>query len=189
MLNRASMLMKSIGSEKDRWISTKLKLQNDRKSILGDLVLATCFITYLGLFEGQYREKMLQEVWRDIMEPLQIHHTVFLSIRSLLGNEEIVSGQILKGLPSDNVSIENMIILQETSLSYLIVDPEGQALRFFKKHFEDQDTEQEVAIVKINQPDSLYILEQCIVSGREIVILNCGHVTHPSLAAIIKKEI
>jgi len=52
MLNRASMLMKSIGSEKDRWISTKLKLQNDRKTILGDLVLATCFITYLGLFEG-----------------------------------------------------------------------------------------------------------------------------------------
>jgi hypothetical protein len=54
----------------------------------------------------------------------------------------------LKGLPGDNVSIENMIILQETTLSYLLVDPEGQALRYFKKHFEDQ--EQDVTTVKIN---------------------------------------
>jgi hypothetical protein len=62
--------MQSIGSEKDRWISTKHKLQNDRKTLLGDLVLATCFITYLGLFEGSYRAKMMNEVWRDVMETM-----------------------------------------------------------------------------------------------------------------------
>lgn len=85
------------------------------------------------------------------------------------------------------MSIENMIILQETSLSYVLVDPEGQALRYFKKHFEDQ--EQDIATVKMNQPNSIQQIEFSITAGREIVILNCGHVTHPSLVAIIKKEI
>ena len=93
--------------------------------MLGDLVLATCFITYLGLFEGSYRAKMMNEVWRDVMEAMKIPHTALLSIRGLLGNEEVVAAYILKGLPGDSVSIENMIILQETSLSYLFVDPEG----------------------------------------------------------------
>jgi hypothetical protein len=62
--------MQSIGTEKDRWITTKQKLQNDKTTVLGDLVLSTCFITYLGLFEGVYRMELLHEVWRDIMEGL-----------------------------------------------------------------------------------------------------------------------
>ena len=82
------MLMQSIGSEKERWIATKQKLQNDKFTIVGDLVLSTCFITYLGLFEGQYRNKILHEVWRDIAEHLEIKQTTFLSIRNTLGNEE-----------------------------------------------------------------------------------------------------
>lgn len=105
------MLMQSIGSEKDRWITTRQKLYNDKKTILGDLVLGTSFITYMGIFEGQFRERLLGTVWRTLMEQLKIKHTFFFSIRSLLGNEETIGSQILKGLPADTVSVENMIIL------------------------------------------------------------------------------
>lgn len=60
-------------------------------------------------------------------------------------------------------------------------------MRYFKKHFEDQ--EQEITTVKINQPSSLSQLEYCITAGRQIIILNCGNVSHPALVAVIKKEI
>jgi hypothetical protein len=43
------------------------------------------------------------------------------------------------GLPQDSVSIENMIILEETKDKWpLLIDPEGYALKFLKDYL-DQD--------------------------------------------------
>ena len=58
--------MTSIGSEKDRWIATKQKLAEDKVSLLGDMILATCFLNYLGPFEGTYRLKVLQDTWMKL---------------------------------------------------------------------------------------------------------------------------
>ena len=54
-LARAAAIMGSIGSEKDRWIEMKIKLAQAKKSLLGDSILSTAFVTYLGAFEGHYR--------------------------------------------------------------------------------------------------------------------------------------
>ena len=62
-LERANALMQSIGSEKERWIETKSKLAEDKLSLLGDMIIATCFVNYLGPFEGSYRLKVLTESW------------------------------------------------------------------------------------------------------------------------------
>lgn len=62
-LGRASALMGSIGSEKDRWIEMKIKLADDKKSLLGDSILATAFVTYLAPFEGIYRKNILRDNW------------------------------------------------------------------------------------------------------------------------------
>ena len=67
-LNRASQLMSSIGSEKDRWISTKAKLAEDKRSLLGDMILATAVLTYLGPFDGKYRQKILKEKWMKFVK-------------------------------------------------------------------------------------------------------------------------
>ena len=55
--------MHSIGSEKERWIVTKSKLAEDKLSLLGDMIIATCFVNYLGPFEGSYRLKVLTDSW------------------------------------------------------------------------------------------------------------------------------
>jgi hypothetical protein len=51
--------MNSLGNEKERWEKTSIKLANEKESILGDMILATAFVTYLGPFEGSYREKVV----------------------------------------------------------------------------------------------------------------------------------
>lgn len=65
-LERANALMTSIGSEKDRWIITKQKLAEDKRSLLGDMIIATCFVNYLGPYEGSYRIKILTESWQKL---------------------------------------------------------------------------------------------------------------------------
>ena len=58
--------MTSIGSEKERWILTKSKLAEDKLSLLGDMIIATCFVNYLGPYEGSYRMKTLTETWQKL---------------------------------------------------------------------------------------------------------------------------
>lgn len=36
-------------------------------SLLGDMILSTAFITYLGAFEGIYREKIINSEWKKII--------------------------------------------------------------------------------------------------------------------------
>lgn len=55
--------MQSIGSEKDRWISTKTKLAEDKLSLLGDMIIAAAFVNYLGPYEGSYRARILSDAW------------------------------------------------------------------------------------------------------------------------------
>lgn len=55
--------MFSIGSEKERWIVTKGKLAEDKLSLLGDMIMATAFVNYLGPFEGTYRMKIMTDTW------------------------------------------------------------------------------------------------------------------------------
>jgi hypothetical protein len=51
--------MNSLGNEKERWEKTCNRLLLEKQSLLGDMILATAFTTYLGPFEGSYREKAL----------------------------------------------------------------------------------------------------------------------------------
>ena len=50
--------MSSIGSERDRWLQSIQKLKRDKVTLLGDLMLSTCFLVYLSMFEGSFRIKM-----------------------------------------------------------------------------------------------------------------------------------
>lgn len=59
-LHRASILMGSLSLEKERWIKSTERLQREKETITGDSILASAFITYLGAFEGSFRERALK---------------------------------------------------------------------------------------------------------------------------------
>ena len=126
-LNRASQLMSSIGSEKDRWISTKAKLAEDKRSLLGDMILATAVLTYLGPFDGKYRQKILKEKWMKFVKKYQIEYTYNFVLKDIVGNEEKVTDWIIKKLLNERLSIENMIIINESAKTHypVLIDPQG----------------------------------------------------------------
>ena len=119
--------MSSIGSEKDRWIATKQKLAEDKLSLLGDIILATGFVNYLGPFDGVYRLKILEESWTKLVDKYKIRHSSEFSLKEIIGNSEHIAEWTLRGLPNENVSFENMIIIEETKKDKypIMVDPEG----------------------------------------------------------------
>lgn len=132
-LNRATTLMNSLGNERERWLRTSQKLLEEKHSLLGDILLTTAFITYLGPFEGTYRELITLRDWKLLIESHGILVGNSFSLEDTVGNISQIQNWKLRGLPSDKQSIENMIIMTETKSKWpLIIDPQGQALKFIK---------------------------------------------------------
>jgi dynein heavy chain len=119
--------MSSIGSEKDRWISTKAKLAEDKRSLLGDMILATAVLSYLGPFDGKFRQKIIKEKWMKFVKKYQIEYTYNFVLKDIVGNEEKITDWIIKGLPNERASIENMIIMNESAKTHypILIDPQG----------------------------------------------------------------
>lgn len=84
-LNRASILMGSLGQEKDRWLKQSEKLLRDKLSIVGDSILASAFLTYMGAFEASFREKILRDHWKMVLSKESISVSEEFSLKNVIG--------------------------------------------------------------------------------------------------------
>ena len=51
--------MSSLGNEKENWIAASERLTREKGSLVGDIIISTGFLNYLGPFDGTYREKIV----------------------------------------------------------------------------------------------------------------------------------
>ncbi|CAH0581624.1 unnamed protein product [Chrysodeixis includens] len=89
------------------------------------------------------------------------------------------------GLPDDNFSAENGIIVVRATRWPLAVDPQGQALIWIS-HLEEKN---EIQTVDFGQPNYLKIMENCLSGGHPIIVQNVGEVLDPSIAPILNKAV
>ncbi len=55
-LERAEKLINGLGSEKARWKIQISELENTYSSIVGDVLLSSAIVAYLGAFTSDYRQ-------------------------------------------------------------------------------------------------------------------------------------
>ena len=60
-LELANRLTNALGSEQDRWTEGITNLTNQRDFMIGDCLIASAFISYIGPFTKQYREILVNE--------------------------------------------------------------------------------------------------------------------------------
>merc|ERR1719197_2086960 len=56
-LKRASQLINGLGGERVRWTENSANLQLQYDNIVGDIVLASGFVAYLGAFTAAFRDE------------------------------------------------------------------------------------------------------------------------------------
>jgi len=173
-LTRAGILMGSLGNERSRWEKTAEKLLKEKQNLLGDMIVATCFVTYMGPFEGSYRESLLQTEWIPALQNEKIMVSDKFALKDAIGVLRQIQQWQLKGLPQDSVSIENMIIMEETSDKWpLIIDPQGQALKFLK------DLLPQFEAMKMSNYQRK--LEATVVGGQAVIMENVDQRVDPAL--------
>ena len=81
--------------------------------------------------QGQYRHALV-ELWIASLEKNHVPHNEHCTLIDTLSDPVKVRSWQIAGLPKDNLSVENGVIVQYSRRWPLFIDPQGQANKWIK---------------------------------------------------------
>jgi len=181
-LDAAQKLTSGLGDEASRWRDTVAELHASKDHLLGDVVVAAGTIAYLGPFNGTFRDDIVAE-WRDELEKLGITHSQDVTMSTTLYDSVKVREWRLAGLPTDEVSTANGIIIHSSRRSPVMIDPQYQANHFIKRLAEDRDAG--IDVVKPDDASLVRTIENAIRYGRWVLLEDVSETVEPSLVSLL----
>uniref|UniRef100_A0A182PB45 Dynein heavy chain tail domain-containing protein n=1 Tax=Anopheles epiroticus TaxID=199890 RepID=A0A182PB45_9DIPT len=128
-LERARNLVDNLAGERTRWLATKNDLEGSYARLIGDTLLASGFLTYLGPVDIETRTSFFAQ-WLIDLETAEMPFTQRFSLRAFFYDPGVLIRWHENGLPPDDFSAENATILMKSSRIALIVDPQEEAQKW-----------------------------------------------------------
>ena len=183
-LERAEELTTGLADEQVRWKQRTEELDEQLRSLTGDMILAAASISYCGPFTGQYRSEMVTE-WIESIRELQVPFSDDYTLSKALGDPVRIREWQMAGLPTDSVSTENGILVSRGERWPLMIDPQEQA----KKWIKNLEAKNKLQSTRLNNPNMLRDLEGCVRIGRPLLLEDVGEYLDPALEPILTKAI
>lgn len=186
-LELANRLTNALGSEKIRWGEGITRLRTERTLLVGDCLLASVFISYIGPFTKSYRETLMDNTLIPLVSAppvgAPIPMTPNMEAIGLMCNESEIAEYQTQGLPADRVSAENGAIVLHSARYPLMVDPQLQAVYWIKKREGSK-----LQIGRLGQKDLIQRILLALEQGVPFLIENMGEHVDPSLMPIISRN-
>ncbi|XP_054862859.1 dynein axonemal heavy chain 5 isoform X2 [Amphiprion ocellaris] len=182
-MSNATALIDGLGGEKVRWTDSSARFQTQIRRLVGDVLLSSGFLSYAGPFNQEYRHLLL-ELWKQDMEDRRIPFSPDLDVIGLLVDSTTVSEWNLQGLPSDDLSVQNGIVVTKASRYPLLIDPQGQA----KTWIQNREREQQLQVTSLNHKYFRSHLEDSLSLGRPLLLEDVGEELDPVLDNILDKN-
>ncbi|CAK9086367.1 Dynein gamma chain [Durusdinium trenchii] len=189
-MDAANRLLKGLETEQDRWTEDAANFATRRLALVGDVALAGGFVTYCGPFNSEFRDKITQENFMHDIQQLKLPANDRVNIVEFLVDEGTVGEWSLQGLPSDELSIQNAIMVTRSSRYPLMVDPQGQALAWIKnKEHERIALEPNMCVTTLQNRLLKDQLECTISHGFCLIIENVEKEVDPILDPVLEKAV
>lgn len=182
-LVRAETLLGSLGGERDRWVSSAGELQLIYDCLPGDILISCGIIAYLSSVTTSYRSDCVTD-WYETCGNLNIPQSPAFSFIAVLGSEIKIQNWNISGLPRDNFSIENGIIMENSQRFSLFIDPQSQANKWLKEMEHNND----LVVVKFTQLDYMKKIEMCLENGHPVLIENVLEDLEVPLDPLLKRQ-
>jgi len=182
-LDRAQKLIGGLGGEKARWTAAAEHLYHVNERLVGDMLLSAGMIAYLGAFPAELRIKALAS-WNKEMAERSIPSTPNFSFITALGDPVKMRQWGIWGLPRDDVSASNGIIVHESKRWPLCIDPQGQANKWIRS----MEASNKLQVLKPStDPYYLRTLQASLPLGRPVLLEGIGECLDASLEPVLLK--
>lgn len=91
----------------------------------------------------------------------------------------------LWGLPADDVSVDNGILVSKGKRWPLMIDPQGQANAWVR----NMEGRAGLKLVKLSQPNFLRLIEGAVRLGQPVLIEDVGETIDPALEPLLLKQV
>jgi dynein heavy chain len=186
-LESALKLIGGLGGEETRWKESVVVLNQALVDVVGDVIIASGTIAYLGAFSGDYRGALEVE-WRKFMLDLNIPHTSGVTLSMTLANPVEVRDWQLCGLPTDSVSTTNGVVMAKGRRWPLCIDPQTQANRYIKK-MSEKFTGANYSVVKQSNKNLIRTMENGVRFGKWVLMENVGETLDAALEPILQRNV
>lgn len=183
-LERAASLIDGLSGEKIRWTETVEQLDIDFDYLPGDCLLSIAFVSYLGPFVFKYRDQLLK-LWTNEVKERQIPNNPEYEVKAFLSDPAVIRNWNIHGLPNDDLSTENGIIISRGSRWPLIIDPQCQALKWIKNMEADND----LKVIDFCLPNFIKILENALEEGYPTLLQITSDHLDPAVMPVLSKSI
>jgi len=122
-MEQANRLINSLGDNKDRWVKNAAEFKSLKQRLAGDVAKACAFVSYCGPFNSEFRGKLLEEYFHTDLIQKEIPVSEELELTQFLVDQATIGEWNLEGLPSDELSIQNGIMVTRSSRYPLMIDP------------------------------------------------------------------
>uniref|UniRef100_A0A8C5IYP6 Dynein axonemal heavy chain 17 n=1 Tax=Junco hyemalis TaxID=40217 RepID=A0A8C5IYP6_JUNHY len=186
VINLANRLVGGLASENVRWAESVEDLKEQEKTLCGDVLLVSAFVSYIGYFTKRYRAELLEKHWLPFLQAqkVPIPITPDLDPLSLLTDSADVAAWNNQGLPSDRTSTENAAILCSTQRWPLLVDAQQQGGKWIKNKFGE-----DLQIVRLGQKRYLDIIAQAVSEGQTLLIEDIGETIEAVLDPLLGRTL
>jgi len=182
-LNSASQLIDGLGSERIRWTQDLKVMSQVMERLVGDCLLCAAFVSYAGPFNHEFRTEMVYKNWLAEVAQKQIQQTEDFRLETLLTSDVEIAAWSGHGLPSDELCVQNGILVTQSARWPLCVDPQMQIVQWIKRKEEKSGL-----IVKTFNDEFTKFLELAIQYGKTFLFENLDEELDPMIDPILEKR-
>jgi len=188
-LSNAGKLIGGLGGEETRWSATVVDLNAALRNVPGDVSVSAGTVSYLGPFTAEFRGR-ITESWRESLARLKIPASANCDIEQTLVNPVKLRDWQLCALPTDSLSTQNGIMIDNARRWPLVIDPQGQANTYFKRMGKNKDLALNgLDVVKLSEKNFLRGLENGVRFGKWVLLENVYEQLDASLEPILMQQV
>jgi dynein heavy chain len=184
-LDLAERLVNGLASENTRWGQEIERLKANEVTLIGDVLLASAFVSYVGAFDHVFRNELWREVWIPDIGERAIPLSEGVDPLNLLTDDARTAAMLNEGLPADRISIENGSIINASKRWPLMIDPQLQGIKWLKQKEEGDN----LKVITLTQPKWLNVIVNAIQQGQTVIIENVGEDIDATLDPVLARAV